>query len=334
MSGAIRESGGQRTLQCMEVWGGNRAVQNGVSMPGLDAWVFSRPWKDQPGGGDVHYVSSCATGRITRLLVADVSGHGEAIAGAAGSLRDLMRRYINFVDQGKFVESLNREFGARAEAGCFATAVVATFFAPTGELAACNAGHPRPLHYSARAGRWGFLDQPLASGGSEVARAADDERRLVNLPLGIAEPTAYEPFSRRLRPGDLVLFYTDAMIEARGPGGRMLGEKGLLELVGASDISSPMALIDDVYSRLLDCCPGREPDDDVTMLLVRPNGLAPRATMRGSLAAGWRVARGVAGGLLGRGPLPWPELSARNILGSGIGWFNRAPGSGRGTLAE
>ena len=62
--------------QCMEVWRGNQPVDNGVVMPGLDAWVYSRPLGDAKAGGDVHYVSSCATGRITRLLVADVSGHG------------------------------------------------------------------------------------------------------------------------------------------------------------------------------------------------------------------------------------------------------------------
>jgi sigma-B regulation protein RsbU (phosphoserine phosphatase) len=57
----------------MEVWGGNAAIDNGVIMPGLDAWVYARPYQQQAAGGDIHYVSSCATGRIIRLLVADVS---------------------------------------------------------------------------------------------------------------------------------------------------------------------------------------------------------------------------------------------------------------------
>src|SRR5437899_11480300 len=83
-------------MQCMEVWGGNQAVDSGVVMVGLDAWVFSRPFEQsQEGGGDVYYVSSCATGRITRLLVADVSGHGSAVCDVAGQLRSLMRRNIN-----------------------------------------------------------------------------------------------------------------------------------------------------------------------------------------------------------------------------------------------
>src|SRR5215813_2715754 len=92
------------TMKCLEVWGGNQAVDNGVVMAGLDAWLFSKPFGDQSAGGDIHYVSSCAAGQITRMLVADVSGHGEAVADAAGRLRGMMRRYVNYVDQSRFVE--------------------------------------------------------------------------------------------------------------------------------------------------------------------------------------------------------------------------------------
>jgi hypothetical protein len=118
-----------RHMQCMEVWGGNRVVDTAVSLPGLDAWIYSRPFKSD-AGGDVHYVSSCATGRITRLLVADVCGHGQAVASIAIQLRTLMRRFVNHIDQTRFVESMNRHFAEMAEAGSFATAVVNTYFAP------------------------------------------------------------------------------------------------------------------------------------------------------------------------------------------------------------
>lgn len=80
------------TMRCLEVWGGNQAVDNGVVMAGLDAWLYSRPYRDHAAGGDIHYVSSCAAGLVTRVLVADVSGHGSAVADAATKLRNLMRR--------------------------------------------------------------------------------------------------------------------------------------------------------------------------------------------------------------------------------------------------
>src|SRR5262245_16992854 len=96
------------TMQCMEVWGGNHAVDQGVIMPGLDVWVFAQPHEGGEFGGDVHYVSSCGTGRISRLVVADVSGHGAKVADVARGLRTLMRKFVNYLDQTRFVEALNK----------------------------------------------------------------------------------------------------------------------------------------------------------------------------------------------------------------------------------
>jgi hypothetical protein len=60
-------------LQRMEIWGGNHAADAGVSTPGLDLWVCSRPHEHAVSGRDVHYVSLCASGVITRFILADIS---------------------------------------------------------------------------------------------------------------------------------------------------------------------------------------------------------------------------------------------------------------------
>jgi hypothetical protein len=141
-------------MQCTEVWGGNELVERGVIMTGLDVWVLSRPFEGDEEGGDIHYLSSCSTGRVARALVADVSGHGSVVAGTAKRLRTVMRRYANFINQSRLVEEVNREFVGLAKAGHFATAVVATFWGPSREIEITNAGHPLPLLYRARAGKW------------------------------------------------------------------------------------------------------------------------------------------------------------------------------------
>jgi sigma-B regulation protein RsbU (phosphoserine phosphatase) len=116
---------------------------------GLDCWVYSKPHGKAPCGGDVYYASSCATGRIIRLLLADVAGHGYAVSRVADDLRALMRRFVNRLDQAEFVALLNDQFASSSPGDVFATAIVATFFAPSRRLCLCNAGHPRPLLYSA-----------------------------------------------------------------------------------------------------------------------------------------------------------------------------------------
>jgi len=57
-------------IACSEAWGGNRAAAVALVVPGLEGGVVSRPWHGAEAGGDVHDVSSCGTGRITRLMLA------------------------------------------------------------------------------------------------------------------------------------------------------------------------------------------------------------------------------------------------------------------------
>ena len=104
-------------MQCMEVWGGSELTARGVEFGGLDALVYSKPYQQAHAGGDVYYASSCATGRISRLLLADVAGHGKAVASAAADLRTLMRRFVNRLDQTEFVRLLNEQFGALSRQG-------------------------------------------------------------------------------------------------------------------------------------------------------------------------------------------------------------------------
>jgi len=115
----------------MEIWGGNLAIEKKFDAPGLKIHVHSAPYREsQSGGGDIYYLTSCASGRITRFLLADISGHGEAVSRIAVSLRNLLRKNVNRISQGNFVNDMNREFGELGHDSGFATAVVATFFAP------------------------------------------------------------------------------------------------------------------------------------------------------------------------------------------------------------
>ena len=152
-----RRQTGLQPMQCMEIWGSSGAIDSGISTPGLDIWTLGKPHEGAVNGGDVHYVSVCGGGITTRFIVADVGGHGDAVASLALSLRALMRRHINRNKQTQLVEGLNKEFSTQAPGDCFATAVIATYLASRDELTVCNAGHPRPLWYRAARGEWSVL---------------------------------------------------------------------------------------------------------------------------------------------------------------------------------
>jgi sigma-B regulation protein RsbU (phosphoserine phosphatase) len=305
--------GAVQTMQCMEVWGGNQPVDSGVMMAGLDAWVYCRPHADSDFGGDVYYVSSCATGRITRLLVADVSGHGPAVASTAAELRRLMRKYINFIDQCDFVRSMNRQFLALSDASCFATAVVTTFFAPTRRIHLCNAGHPPPLVYRARTRTWSFLEPD----------ASQDVR---NIPLGIDDADDYHQFEAVLDLSDLVLCYTDSLIESKSAAGDFLGREGLLQTVRSLEVSDPSRLIPLLLEKIASMQPGNLDSDDVTVLLFRPNGLGATVPLRDRLLAPVRVLAASIKALFTPDPIPRPELTVQNIGGAMISRLNQRDG--------
>jgi len=300
-------------MQCMEVWGGNQPVDCGVVMPGLDAWVYCKPYGAAAAGGDVYYVSSCATGRIMRLLVADVSGHGDQVSELAGNLRHMMRRFVNYLDQSRFVGEMNRHFTEHSRLGNFATAVVTTFFAPTNHLSLCNAGHPPPLLYRAATNQWSFLE-PVGPPSDDVS----------NIPLGIEGSCKYEQFDVRLKVGDLVLCYTDCLPESKGQDGELLGQKGLLKIARSVSGSDAPAVINALLKAVADCHEGNLLGDDVTILLFRPNGLAPRPPFHQRLLAPFRLGGAIINSLRPGGPpIPWPDFTIANLGGAMFGPLNR-----------
>jgi serine phosphatase RsbU (regulator of sigma subunit) len=266
-------------MKCMEVWGGSQLTTRGVVFGGLDAWVYSKPHGEAQRGGDVYYASSCAAGRISRLLLADVSGHGTSVASIAADLRTLMRRFVNRWDQAEFVRLLNQRFSALSKTGTFATAIVSTFFAPSRRLILCNAGHPRPILYRASQQEWSLLGQESPS-------------RLpgpLNLPLGVMSITEYEHFDVELEPGDCLVTYTDALIESSDADGEKLGEKGVLRILNLLGDVNPEELIDTLLGEIAERYPENLSGDDVTLLIIRANGRAQSFTLRDKMRAAGRM---------------------------------------------
>jgi phosphoserine phosphatase RsbU/P len=297
-------------MQCMEVWGGSQNIARSVQLGGLDAWVYSKPYGNADRGGDIYYASSCATGRINRLLLADVSGHGDAVAELALSLRKLMRRYVNFLDQKKLVRSLNRQFAALSEQGRFATALATTFFAPTRVLTVCNAGHPPPFLYTAATRSWSILEEP---------RDYEDEPVPKNVPLGIIPYMEYEQFDVALEAGDMVLCYTDALVEAHDTDGRMFGPKGLLRVTQTIEADPSEGFIQSLLDKISGKFAGNLSEDDVTVMLLKPNTARPAVSFGQKLKGLFRMLAATVRALDPRAERPpLPDLKLPNIGGAVI----------------
>ena len=272
----------EHRMECMELWGGSSETQTSVTMTGLSGQIQSRTFGEGQDGGDVYYFSSCASGRISRVLLADVTGHGAAVAKTGSALRDLMRRNVNVVRQSKLMAALNQEFGQITRAGGFATAVVATHFTPTGLLTVSVAGHPPPLLFRASAGQWSFI---------EDAAAAATPQQPKDLPLGISDEVDYGTVSFPFAAGDLFLMYTDAYSEARTATGEMLGPNGLVDLLNQASPEERDDVIPWLVDRLESYSKRNLADDDGTIIQLQPTGSG--IPVKNNLLAPWRMLKGV-----------------------------------------
>jgi len=253
MSAAAAEGMQEHALQCMEIWSGSHAAAHAISTPGLKGTVLSRTYESAEEGGDIHYVSLCGGGKITRAILADVAGHGQTVASVAHTLRDLLRKNINTADQQALVRALNNQFSSLSTASIFATAMVVTYLAKKEVFTFCNAGHPRPLFYRAATKKWQLLT------GEELAG---------DLPLGIVEGVPYGQYAVRTMPGDVVVLYTDYFMEARDGAGKALGEEGLLALAAEVALETPEGFARELLARVDAYRGGAAPDDDTTLLVL------------------------------------------------------------------
>jgi phosphoserine phosphatase RsbU/P len=246
-------------LQCMELWNSNRFVERDVTSPGIQGWVFSQPYQSNNQGGDIHYLSLCVGGIVTRIVLADVAGHGDRVAETSRKLRDLLRKFMNAKKQDRLVAELNRQFTELESKDGFATAVIATFLSHKSTLLLTNAGHPRPLLYQKSLGRWEFLDEPTTATGNGE-----------NFPFGLDRATIYEHFVIKISPGDWLLLYTDAYTESCDASDRLLGEEGLLSLVEQIPVSHSAAEFGKELNRLVSrhACRWLS-EDDTTLIAIR-----------------------------------------------------------------
>ena len=294
-------------LQRLDVWDGSGVDEGGVVTAGLEAFVYS-PWRAQP---KVCCVSSCASGRVTRLLLADLPETGHDAAPIAAELRALMRRHAHRIGHGAFLSAAKQRLADSAGDACLENALITTFFAPASRLSLCNVGHPPPLLYRAASRSWVVLDQRLVR-GSEFDGA----------PQGVVELVNYDQFDLRLKAGDLVLCSSRALTESRGAAGERLGVSEVLDVLRTLDVSEPTQLIPRLLGALNERCGVRFCPDDVTLVLLMPKTWVPMLSATDRLLSLIRKMRTFLGfGGVGG----WLAPARDSASGEGSGWQVHSP---------
>jgi sigma-B regulation protein RsbU (phosphoserine phosphatase) len=146
----------------------------------------------------------------------------------------------------------------RLNTGLFRRAIesrfLTTFYgmlAPDGSFTYCNAGHNAPLLVS----------------GSEIRRLETG-----GVVLGLFEHASFEEESLTLKPGDLIIAFSDGVTEALDPAGEEYTDDRLLACARAHVGEDPQQVLDALLADVKTFCADATQSDDVTVVMVRYNG--------------------------------------------------------------
>jgi len=129
----------------------------------------------------------------------------------------------------------------------------------------------------------------------------------------------YEQFDVELEAGDLVLCYTDALVESHNTDGQMLGPQGLLQIAESIKVDPSenyiQLLLDNISARFS----GNLSEDDVTVMLLKPNAQRPRIRFRQKIGAVLRLIGSIIRAVDPRAERPpLPDFKLPNIAGAVI----------------
>lgn len=237
-------------------------------VPGWEIYAGNRP--SQGVSGDIYQVlqrpGPTATGPPELvLMVSDVAGKGISASILTATLEALAAGPIAEGQPPEDIATwLSRQLHRRTPPEKYATLFLATLDTATGRFRWVNAGHPPALRVAAG----GDLER-LEAGGP---------------PVGLVESEPYRAATTTLEPGDLLVLYTDGIVEAADPQGRELEVEGLEAICrtyaarsSAGRLTAGMSasgLAEALDRNLAELTGGVAPEDDRTLVVVSRCGQA------------------------------------------------------------
>ncbi len=207
-------------------------------------------------GGDWWSVHELPGERVL-VLIGDVTGHGIAAAmvtAAAKGCYDVAQRLMGAdLDVVRLLDlldgSVRRAGGDQFYMTCFATLLDPSH----GEVTYANAGHVVP-----------YLCRPRSDGRIEL-----DALVARGNPLGAADRTEYQAITREIASGDIVVWYTDGIVECTNPQRKQFGDRRMQRLL--RKISGEGASVQMIRNGLVRAAvafqEGQPPDDDITLVV-------------------------------------------------------------------
>jgi sigma-B regulation protein RsbU (phosphoserine phosphatase) len=183
------------------------------------------------------------------VVVGDVSGKGAPAAIYAALVSGILRSHAAVEPSpAEMLAAVNLSLRERPIEAQFVSLIYAVWDDQERTLWLANSGLPRPI-YSHK-------------GQVEVIEAT-------GLPLGLFEDAQYEEFTYQANPGDLFVFFSDGILDARSRSGDLFGRDRLERVVASLSDKPAQVVVDAIFDAVNDHASGMEAFDDQTVVVAR-----------------------------------------------------------------
>jgi phosphoserine phosphatase RsbU/P len=223
------------------------------NVPGLEVAAWSQT--SNRAGGDLYEYVPLANGEWA-LLIADASGHGPSAAVVSAMLSTMLHTFLQsplfpLMSPARILTLANEHLANRQIEQSFVTAFLTIWNPAANKLTYSCAGHNPPLF---RRETNGSVTELSAASG---------------LPLGLFPHTEYDQQELELRPGDVVLMFSDGIVEAETAAGEPFEVQRLHEALVQTTNRSADEILMAIKSSIRAHQDGIQPSDDQTLLILR-----------------------------------------------------------------
>ncbi len=182
-------------------------------------------------------------------MIGDVSGKGAPAAIYAALVSGILRSHAP-IEPGpaEMLRAVNFSLGERRIDAQFVSLIYAVWNDANRTLQVANSGLPRPIY--------------CHRGKTEIIEAT-------GLPLGLFDDADYDELTFQAKPGDLFVFFSDGILDARNQKGDLFGRERVHEIVARCSTESPRSLVDTLFTAVTEYSAGVETFDDQTVVAIK-----------------------------------------------------------------
>jgi len=202
-------------------------------------------------GGDLYDFVNYSLDHLG-MVIGDVSGKGAPAAIYAALVSGILRSHAP-IEPGpaEMLRAVNFSLGERRIEGQFVSLIYAVWDDRSRAVRIANSGLPRPLY--------------VHDGKIEVIEAT-------GLPLGLFDDAEYDELTFKAKPGDMFVFFSDGIMDARNRAGDMFGRHRTEAIIaGCADISAD-CVVKSLFKAVTEHAAGEEAFDDETVVAIKVKG--------------------------------------------------------------